>query len=223
MRPQPLSLTISDYPPFHFLFGNFCSPNFLLIISIPQFMTSCIPNFPHSILKLWSYIFTILQSWQGPPCYDTVLVSSDQTLDGMRGLEIAHIWQFYSFTFKGVKYPCALISWYDHVADEPDEDMRMWIVSPVPDSFTVIHLDAILRCSHLIQVFRSSYVDRWLKLTPHDSLDAFRSFYINKYADYHTHEIVVWFLSLCTSHWFLEHFLLILFTWLCLILLDFAW
>ena len=108
----------------------------------------------------------------------------------MRGLEIAHAQLFFSFTFDNVKYPCALISWYGHMAEEPDEDMHMWILNPRPDSFAIIHLNAIMRCVHLIPVFGYQYIDCWLKLTPHNSLDAFHSFYVNKYADHHTHEIV---------------------------------
>ena len=122
-----------------------------------------------------------MPSWQrGPPHYDTILVSSHQTLEGMRGLEITHTQLFFSFTFDNVEYPCALISWYDHVADEPDEDMCMWIINRRPDSFAVIHLNAILCCAHLIPVFGHQYIDCQLKLTPHNSLDAFHSFYVNK-------------------------------------------
>lgn len=66
----------------------------------------------------------------------------------------------------------------------------MWIVKPASGSSGVVHIDAILRCAHLIPVFGSQYVDRQLKLTYSDSLDAFRTYYVNKYADHHMHEIV---------------------------------
>lgn len=78
------------------------------------------------------------------------------------------------------------------MADEPDEDMHIWIVNPIPDSSAVIHLDAIVHYAHLVPVFRHQYVDQQLKFTPHNSLNAFQvcSFYAKEYADYHPHEIV---------------------------------
>ncbi|KAI0073291.1 hypothetical protein K474DRAFT_1686266 [Panus rudis PR-1116 ss-1] len=51
----------------------------------------------------------------------------------------------------------------------------------------VIHIDTILHGAHLIPVFRQGFL-------PNDfhysySLDCFRSYYVNKYADHHMHEI----------------------------------
>ena len=66
----------------------------------------------------------------------------------------------------------------------------MWIVKPVPDNSAIIHLDSILRCTHLIPVFGQNFIDRSLGLTFSDSLDAFLFYYVNKYADHHMHEIV---------------------------------
>ena len=132
-----------------------------------------------------------LPSWRrGPPRYDTVLVSTDHELEGMRGLDAGRVHLFFSFTFEDIEYPCALVDWYDRVADSLDEDTGMWIVKPASGSSGVVHIDAILRCAHLIPVFGSQYVDRQLKLTYSDSLDAFRAYYVNKYADHHMHEIV---------------------------------
>lgn len=132
-----------------------------------------------------------LPSWRrGPPRYNTVLVSTNHELEGMRGLDAGRVRLFFSFTFEDIEYPCALVDWYDRVADSPDEDTGMWIVKPASGSSGVVHIDAILRCAHLIPVFGSQYVDRQLKLTYSDSLDAFRTYYVNKYADHHMHEIV---------------------------------
>ena len=56
----------------------------------------------------------------------------------------------------------------------------------------------------------NKYVDHQLKLTPHNSLDALCSSYVNKYADSHTWNCILipmltFFenLFLCTSYWFL--------------------
>jgi hypothetical protein len=131
-----------------------------------------------------------LPSWRnGPSRYDTVLVSTDSQLEGMRGLDVGRVRLFFSFTHEDIDYPCALISWYDRVSNLPDEDTGMWIVRPVPGSFAVIHVDAILRCAHLIPVFGQNPIDRSLNLTFNSSLDVFLSYYVNKYADHHMHEI----------------------------------
>jgi hypothetical protein len=131
-----------------------------------------------------------LPSWRnGPSRYDTVLVSTDSQLEGMLGLDVGRVRLFFSFIHEIIEYPCALINWYNRVSDSPDEDTGMWIVRPVPGSYAVIHVDAILRCAHLIPVFGQNPINRSLNLTPDNSLDAFLSYYVNKYADHHMHEI----------------------------------
>ena len=133
----------------------------------------------------------VVPSWQkGPPRYDTVLISTDQQAQGMQGLDVTWVHLFLSFSYLDTNYPCALVDWYDHVADAPNKDMGMWIVKPVVGSAAIVHLDMILRCAHLIPVFGPTYIDRSLKLTFNDSLDAYLSFYVNKYVDHHMHEIV---------------------------------
>ena len=132
-----------------------------------------------------------LPSWRnGPSRYNTVLVSTDSQLDGMIGLDVARVRLFFSFTHEDIEYPCALISWYDRVSNTRDEDTGMWIVRPIPERTAVIHIDAILRCAHLISVFGQNPIDRSLNLTFNNPLDAFLSYYVNKYANHHMHEIV---------------------------------
>ena len=65
----------------------------------------------------------------------------------------------------------------------------MWIVQPDPgdNGLDVIHLDTMLRGAHLIGV-ANGFTPK-IKFT--ESLDAFKAFYVNKYADYHTHETVI--------------------------------
>ena len=52
---------------------------------------------------------------------------------------------------------------------------------------SIIHVDAILHMAHLIGVAGSQFLPRTFSFS--DSLDAFRLFYVNKYADHHSHEI----------------------------------
>ena len=66
----------------------------------------------------------------------------------------------------------------------------MWIINPIPESSTVVHIDAILQCAHLIPMFSENHIDYLVNLTLNNSLDAFQSYYINKYADHHMHGIV---------------------------------
>lgn len=74
----------------------------------------------------------------------------------------------------------------------PDDDMGMWIVEPDFDgngrrSAEVIHLNAIVRAAHLIGVYGETHLPPRFQHT--DFLDAFAAFYVNKYADHHTHKI----------------------------------
>jgi hypothetical protein len=69
----------------------------------------------------------------------------------------------------------------------------MWIVDPnVCDDGTpfeeIIHIDCILCTVHLIGVYSKAFVLQCLTL--HDSLDAFDSYYVNKYIDHHVFKVV---------------------------------
>jgi hypothetical protein len=52
---------------------------------------------------------------------------------------------------------------------------------------SIVHLDAILRSAHLMGIAGVHHIPRHLLHT--DSLDAFKSFYVIKFIDYHAHEI----------------------------------
>jgi len=116
----------------------------------------------------------------------------DPTAKGMCCLDIGRAQLFFKFKFCGVTYPCALIQWFSWIGDNPDDDTGMWMVKPeVDDSgspiWFIVHLDSIMHATHLIGV----YGDRRLPstLTFDHSLDAFRSYYVNKYIDHHAFEI----------------------------------
>ena len=69
----------------------------------------------------------------------------------------------------------------------------MWKVKPDFDStggrtMSVVHLDTILQNAHLMGVAGSNFIP--LDLNFHNSLDAFQEFYVNKFIDHHSHEIV---------------------------------
>ncbi|KAH7928302.1 hypothetical protein BV22DRAFT_1103185 [Leucogyrophana mollusca] len=124
--------------------------------------------------------------------YDCVFINSNPDLPGMRGLEIARVLCFFSFQYNGNYYPCAVVRWFDKVRNNPDEDTGMWMVRPALNSdqtpaISVIHVDAIYRAAHLIPIYGSEFIPRTLKF--YHSYDAFRAYYVNKYADHHSFEI----------------------------------
>lgn len=51
----------------------------------------------------------------------------------------------------------------------------------------VIHLDCLLRATHLLAVPGNELIPKRLKHT--GTLHAFNTFYVNKYTDHHAHEI----------------------------------
>lgn len=129
---------------------------------------------------------------KGPPRYDTMFINADSNVMGMRGLEVARARLFFSFSSDGEKYPCALVHWYSHVGEGPDDSTGMWLVEPdiCPDgshNASVIHLDAIMRASHLMPLHCDKPVDPALNYT--DTLDTFPYFYVNKYLDHHAFEV----------------------------------
>ncbi|KAI5995418.1 hypothetical protein EDD15DRAFT_2195444 [Pisolithus albus] len=136
-------------------------------------------------------VFTVWH--QGPAQYDTIFVSTDDTFNGMLSMEIARMLCFFSFIYtNGRTYSCALIHWFDRIADEPDKLTGMWMVRPSfmgngSKNLSVIHLDSIVRSTHLLPIFGCEQVPRAVNF--HNSLDIYRGFYVNRFADYHAFEL----------------------------------
>ncbi|KAF8225982.1 hypothetical protein L208DRAFT_1304283 [Tricholoma matsutake] len=134
-----------------------------------------------------------VSSWhRGPEHHDCVFVEHDPELPGFRGLYAVHVQMFFKIKHCSVTYPCALLTWFSVVGDAPCPDTGMWIVEPDLDRtgwriMSVVHIDTILRGAHLMGRADKHSIPRHLKHT--DSLYAFKSFYVNKYIDYHAHEI----------------------------------
>ncbi|TFY59764.1 hypothetical protein EVJ58_g5572 [Rhodofomes roseus] len=132
------------------------------------------------------------QSWRGWPRYDTVLISLDADAPGMQGMAVGRVMGLMAITYRGERYPCALIDWFE-VTDDPNDVTGMYVVRPEMEdgrqASSIVHLDSIVRAVHLMPVYK----DTFMPLTFHFSytLDAFESFYINRYADYHAHEYIL--------------------------------
>ena len=136
----------------------------------------------------------MVESWhKGLAQHDCVFVEQDPDLPGFWGLYVASVCAFLSITHNKVKYSCAVVSWFSTVGDIPCLDTGMWLVELDFDqtgnhSMLVIHVDSILHAAHLIGVSNGSeFIPHHLK--SNHTLDAFHSFYVNKYIDHHAHEI----------------------------------
>ena len=134
-----------------------------------------------------------VESWRnGPRRHDTVFVNIDSSIEGMQGLEIARVRLFFSFSHNNVEYPCALVHWFERVGDLPVDTTGMWVVEPeMLDNnepfMSIIHLDTIVRASHLLPVFDEERVSKTLQFSK--TLDKFKRFYVNKFIDHHAFEI----------------------------------
>ena len=139
-----------------------------------------------------------MPSWRnGPARYDTVLINSNADVnEGICGFEIARVLLFFAFRHQERHYPCALVHWFSFVGVAPDEDMGFWKVEP---DFTddgsphlaIVHIDSIYRAVHLLAAHQDGqFIDR--AFTMHSTLDKFKSFYVNKYADHHAFDSLWW-------------------------------
>ena len=133
------------------------------------------------------------KSWRkGPPRKDCIFAEKDPNELGFRGLYAARVLLFFSFDHDNRTYPCALVHWFSHKGDVPCPDTGMWVVEPDLDEHGcrvpgVIHLDAIVHGAHLIPVFGEQHIPKEVNHT--NSLDIFRSYFVNKYADHHCYGI----------------------------------
>jgi hypothetical protein len=124
---------------------------------------------------------------------DTVLVQYGAEDDIMSGLVVARVLCLLAFSHKAVRYPCALVEWFVP-RSEPDPVTGMWILEPEiwesghkrERALGLIHTDSIVRACHLIPVYGNDDIP--LSLKPNQVHLHYTSFYLNKYADYHTHE-----------------------------------
>ncbi|KAJ3711704.1 hypothetical protein C8R42DRAFT_728400 [Lentinula raphanica] len=134
-------------------------------------------------------------SWRGHERRDCVLVTIDEDKPGFKGLSTARVLLFFSFKYEDTTYSCALIHWFNTYGQRPDPKTGLWMVRPAfwdqaqrKPCLAVVHLDALVRAVHLIPVFGSQALP--IELEHHQSLDVFKTFYVNKYADHHANEIL---------------------------------
>ncbi|KAE9399341.1 hypothetical protein BT96DRAFT_965641 [Gymnopus androsaceus JB14] len=135
-----------------------------------------------------------VKSWPGGPArYDCVFMEGDSDKEGFAGLLVGRVFMFFHFAYQSQRYECALIQWYSTVGDRPCDETGLWMVDPDFDregspNLEVVHIDCLYRGAHLIGVTGDSRLPT-KDFSSSDSLDAYSCFYVNKYIDYHAHEI----------------------------------
>ena len=148
----------------------------------------CAPSNPSGIGGMYSETIRSAPRWKSGgatgPRRDCIFIDSDSDEPGMKGLEIARVFLFFSFEVDKRVYPCALVRNFQKTYAGPDPDNGMWVVQPEhatdgSRSMSVVHVDAIVRAAHLIPVFGGpSTLPPQLKFSL--ALDSFRAFYVNK-------------------------------------------
>ena len=141
---------------------------------------------------MWTKCIRAVPSWHGGHGRrDCVFIKNDSSPSSPRNLRdvgVARVYLFFSFTYHEVVYSCALVHHLQFVGDKPDEDTGMWIVKRPRHSDAraqVIQLSTIYRAAHLIPVYAgAAKISK--KFSPANSLDKFRFYYVNKFADYDT-------------------------------------
>ena len=132
-------------------------------------------------------------SWRGHPRFDTVLINTDADEPGMQGMTVGRVMGLMAIQHNGTRYPSALIDWYEKVSEVPSNVTGMYEIQPELDEngqqvTSIVHIDAIFRAVNLSPVFRGTTIP--LDFHYSYSLDAFETFYVNKYGDYHSHHCI---------------------------------
>jgi hypothetical protein len=135
-------------------------------------------------------------SWHDHLRHDTMFVALDDDLPGMKGMVIARVCIFFSFNYKKTNYSCTFVNWLVRDDDEPDLDTGMWTVSQEmhcgkPTS-QVINVKTIARAAHLLPVFGSEQVPPTNEVQYYNSLDRYKSFFVNSFIDHHAHEFLTY-------------------------------
>ena len=112
----------------------------------------------------------------------------------MRGMLVARVLLFFSYCDPrlGQEVPCALVNWFVPASDTPHSATGMWVVSPEVQrgmpTLEVIHLDTIVRGAHLLPQYGTGFLPE--NFSYQDALDAFKSYLVNHFVDYHAHELL---------------------------------
>ncbi|RDX42526.1 hypothetical protein OH76DRAFT_1458725 [Lentinus brumalis] len=134
-------------------------------------------------------------AWSGDYArYDTVLVTSDPNVWGVRRFRVAQVRQFISSKYAEEFHQCAVVDWFC-MDQERDGSTGMSVGRPQLDPVTgdrissVIPLTSIALACHLMPKLGRTYLPvdfHWS-----ETLTSFRAYYVNSYVDYHAHETIL--------------------------------
>ncbi len=89
------------------------------------------PSDPSGVGGMRREWLRVTPSWRhNLPRYDCVLIKTDTTQPGFKGLHVARIKLFSPSSIGVCGNDCALIHWFEKAALEPDALTGMWIVEP---------------------------------------------------------------------------------------------
>jgi hypothetical protein len=155
------------------------------------------PSDPSGVGGMKREMIRAVPAWRKTkkPRRDTIFIKKAERLPGMRGLSVARVYHFFNLRAHGHQYPCALVHWFKVRGDNCDEDTGMWLAEPSYldnglKHMALVALQDVFRASHLCPVF-SAEREHWVpvKHSHMDSLDVFRTFYVNKFIDSHAFKI----------------------------------
>ncbi len=92
-----------------------------------------------------------------------------------------------------------LVEWFSIHGDQFAEDTGLWIVTldftPSGDSLRgVVSFNSVVCGAHLILVYGSQFLPS--RFDPDYTLDAFVAYFVNKFADHHSHTLAYWYFML---------------------------
>ncbi|KAH9986224.1 hypothetical protein BJV77DRAFT_1061839 [Russula vinacea] len=100
---------------------------------------------------------------------DTMFVETNADLDGMRGMAIGRALLFFHL-------PSMIATTHPEFGANGQRTLA------------VIHLDCVARAAHLLPVYGPSFIPDDFHFS--DALDAFRSYFVNRHIDHHTHNFL---------------------------------
>jgi len=112
----------------------------------------------------------------------------------MTGYIIAWVLVFFSFTYAGEDFPVVLVWWYtlSNDARHRDEATGMWLIEQEfcgeEPHLVVVHVGSIFHVVHLLPFFGKEWVPQGF--SNNDTLDKYTKFYVNRFADHHSFEIL---------------------------------
>ncbi|KAF8806288.1 hypothetical protein BYT27DRAFT_7191619 [Phlegmacium glaucopus] len=110
--------------------------------------------------------------WKKASRQDCALVVENKERPGMKGMNIMQVQLFFSFHHNEKMYPCALVEWFSTAGWSHDSTTDMW-----KGGYPLT-----------LPVFGSEFLPINFHYT--QSLDAFQAYYVNHFADHHSHEII---------------------------------